>query len=385
MRPIVSIVGRPNVGKSTLFNKLVGQRAAITEDTPGVTRDRLYREVEWQNRYFLLMDTGGLEVDSDDIMATQIAYQVDLALADCQLVLFLVDGRCGVTAMDRMVAEKIRRSGKTCLVVVNKIDTHDTPNEVYEFYELGFPELFIISAEQQYGLGDLLDAVFAHLPEGAETEEQDDSLKIALIGKPNVGKSSMVNSLLGEERMIVTNIPGTTRDAIDSFYEREGKKYTLIDTAGLRRQRAVDSRIWDLVEKETNTLRNMEERIRQVLPFNAYAPILSVSVKTKQRMDRLFSLIDAVDEHYSFRISTGVLNDLVRDAVVMNPPPTDKGKRLKIFYASQVATRPPKFLFYVNDAELMHFSYLRYLENQLRKNFDFTGVALQLEVRERKE
>lgn len=437
MRPIVSIVGRPNVGKSTLFNKLVGQRAAITEDTPGVTRDRLYREVEWQNRYFLLMDTGGLEVDSDDIMATQIAYQVDLALADCQLVLFLVDGRCGVTAMDRMVAEKIRRSGKTCLVVVNKIDTHDTPHEVYEFYELGFPELFIISAEQQYGLGDLLDAVFAHLPEGAETEEQDDSLKIALIGKPNVGKSSMVNSLLGEERMIVTNIPGTTRDAIDSFYEREGKKYTLIDTAGLRRQRAVDSRIekysvlrtlssvdradlclflidakegpsdqdakiagyahdqrkasiivlnkWDLVEKETNTLRNMEERIRQVLPFNAYAPILSVSVKTKQRMDRLFSLIDAVDEHYSFRISTGVLNDLVRDAVVMNPPPTDKGKRLKIFYASQVATRPPKFLFYVNDAELMHFSYLRYLENQLRKNFDFTGVALQLEVRERKE
>lgn len=437
MRPIVSIVGRPNVGKSTLFNKLVGQRAAITEDTPGVTRDRLYREVEWQNRYFLLMDTGGLEVNSDDVMATQIAFQVDLALADSQLVLFLVDGRTGITAMDQMVAEKIRRSGKPCMVVVNKIDTHDTPHEVYEFYELGFPELFVISAEQQYGLGDLLDAIFAHLPEGVETEEEDDSLKIALIGKPNVGKSSMVNSLLGEERMIVTDIPGTTRDAIDSYYERNGRSYTLIDTAGLRRQRSVDTRIekysvlrtlssvdradlclflidategpseqdakiagyahdqrkasiivlnkWDLVEKETNTLRNMEERIRQVLTFNHYAPILSVSVKTGQRMDRLFSLIEAVDEHYSFRISTGLLNNLVRDAVVMNPPPTDKGNRLKIFYTSQVSTRPPKFIFYVNDAELMHFSYLRYLENQLRKNFDFTGVALQLEVRERKE
>lgn len=243
MRPIVSIVGRPNVGKSTLFNKLVGQRVSITEDTPGVTRDRLYREVEWQNRYFLLMDTGGLEVNSDDVMSRQIEWQVDLGLADCQLVLFLVDGKAGVTAMDHMVADKIRRSGKPCLVVVNKIDTHETPNDVYEFYELGFPDLFVISAEQQYGLGDLLDAIFDHLPADAQTEEEDDSLKIALIGKPNVGKSSLVNFLLGENRMIVTNIPGTTRDAIDSYYEHDGRKYTLIDTAGLRRQRSVDTRI----------------------------------------------------------------------------------------------------------------------------------------------
>lgn len=437
MRPIVSIVGRPNVGKSTLFNKLVGQRVSITEDTPGVTRDRLYREVEWQNRYFLLMDTGGLEVNSDDVMSRQIEWQVDLGLADCQLVLFLVDGKAGVTAMDHMVADKIRRSGKPCLVVVNKIDTHETPNDVYEFYELGFSDLFVISAEQQYGLGDLLDAIFDHLPADAQTEEEDDSLKIALIGKPNVGKSSLVNFLLGENRMIVTNIPGTTRDAIDSYYEHDGRKYTLIDTAGLRRQRSVDTRIekysalrtlssvdradlclflidaqegpteqdakiagyahdqgkasiivlnkWDLIEKETNTLKTMEDRIRTVLTFNHYAPILSVSVKTGQRMDKLFALINAVDEHYSFRVSTGLLNDIVRDAVVLNPPPTDKGKRLKIYYAAQVTTRPPKFLFYVNDAELMHFSYMRYLENQLRKNFDFTGVALYLEVRERKE
>lgn len=388
MRPIVSIVGRPNVGKSTLFNKLVGQRVSITEDTPGVTRDRLYREVEWQNRYFLLMDTGGLEVNSDDVMSRQIEWQVDLGLADCQLVLFLVDGKAGVTAMDHMVADKIRRSGKPCLVVVNKIDTHETPNDVYEFYELGFSDLFVISAEQQYGLGDLLDAIFDHLPADAQTEEEDDSLKIALIGKPNVGKSSLVNFLLGENRMIVTNIPGTTRDAIDSYYEHDGRKYTLIDTAGLRRQRSVDTRIekysalrtlssvdradlclflidaqegpteqdakiagyahdqgkasiivlnkWDLIEKETNTLKTMEDRIRTVLTFNHYAPILSVSVKTGQRMDKLFALINAVDEHYSFRVSTGLLNDIVRDAVVLNPPPTDKGKRLKIYYAAQV-------------------------------------------------
>ncbi len=437
MRPIVSIVGRPNVGKSTLFNKLVGERVSITEDTPGVTRDRLYREVEWQNRYFLLMDTGGLEVDSDDIMANQIAYQVDLALEDCQLVLFLVDGREGITAMDRMVAQKIRRSGKPCIVVVNKIDSHTTPPDIYEFYEFGFETLQVISAEQQYGLGDLLDLIFEHLPEDAETEEEEEALKICLIGKPNVGKSSLVNRILGEDRMIVTDIPGTTRDAIDSYYEKDGKRYILIDTAGLRRQRSVDTRIekysvlrtlssvdradlclflidaaegpteqdakiagyahdnkkasiivvnkWDQIEKETNTLKRMEDEIRTILSFNHYAPLLTISVKTGQRLDKLFHLIEMVDNNYSFRVSTGLLNEIVRDAVVMNPPPTDKGKRLKIYYAAQVATRPPKFLFYVNDAELMHFSYMRYLENQLRKNFDFTGVPLDLGVRERKE
>lgn len=437
MRPIVAIVGRPNVGKSTLFNKLVGQRVSITEDTPGVTRDRLYREIEWQNQYCLLMDTGGLEVDSDDIMAGQIELQVDLALSDADLILFLVDGREGITPMDRRVAEKIRRSGKECLIVVNKVDTHQTPSEVYEFYEFGFSDLLIISAEQQYGLGDLLDAIFERLPSDRTTEEEPDALKIALIGKPNVGKSSMVNRLLGEERMIVTNIPGTTRDAIDSYYERDGRSYVLIDTAGLRRQRAVDTRIekysvlrtlssvdraelclflidaaegpteqdakiagyahdnkkasiivinkWDLIEKETNTQKIMEDKIRSILSFNHYAPLVTVSVKTGQRMDRLMKMIEAVDENYSFRIATGLLNTIIRDAIVMNPPPTDKGKRLKIYYVSQVQTRPPKFIFSVNDETLMHFSYLRYLENQLRKNFDFTGVPLQLEVRERKD
>ncbi|MDY6086008.1 MAG: ribosome biogenesis GTPase Der [Peptoniphilaceae bacterium] len=437
MRPIVSIVGRPNVGKSTLFNKLVGSRVSITEDTPGVTRDRLYREAEWLGRTFLLMDTGGLEVNSDDLMQSEIEQQVDFALREASLVLFLVDVKDGVTPMDRMIATKIRKTGKSCLLVVNKVDSHATPPEVYEFYELGFDSLSIISAEQQYGLGDLLDEILDLLPENETTAEEEDALKIALIGKPNVGKSSLVNRLLGEERMIVTNIPGTTRDAIDSYYERDGRHYVLIDTAGLRRKSAVNSRIeaysalrtlssvdradlclflidaehgpteqdakiagyahdqhkaaiivvnkWDLVVKDTMTQKRMEDEIRTILSFNHYAPLITVSVKTGQRLDRLFKLIQEVDEHYSFRISTGLLNEVIRDAVVMTPPPTDKGKRLKIYYASQVATRPPKFIFYVNDADLFHFSYLRYLENTLRKNFDFTGVPLQLEVRERKE
>lgn len=437
MRPIVSIVGRPNVGKSTLFNKLVGSRVSITEDTPGVTRDRLYREAEWLGRTFLLMDTGGLEVNSDDLMQSEIEQQVDFALREASLVLFLVDVKDGVTPMDRMIATKIRKTGKSCLLVVNKVDSHATPPEVYEFYELGFDSLSIISAEQQYGLGDLLDEILDLLPENETTAEEEDALKIALIGKPNVGKSSLVNRLLGEERMIVTNIPGTTRDAIDSYYERDGRHYVLIDTAGLRRKSAVNSRIeaysalrtlssvdradlclflidaeygpteqdakiagyahdqhkaaiivvnkWDLVVKDTMTQKRMEDEIRTILSFNHYAPLITVSVKTGQRLDRLFKLIQEVDEHYSFRISTGLLNEVIRDAVVMAPPPTDKGKRLKIYYASQVATRPPKFIFYVNDADLFHFSYLRYLENTLRKNFDFTGVPLQLEVRERKE
>lgn len=437
MRPIVSIVGRPNVGKSTLFNKLVGARVSITEDTPGVTRDRLYHEVEWLGHTFLLMDTGGLEVNSDDLMQSQIEQQVDLALQEASLILFLVDVKDGVVGMDRMIATKIRKTGKPCLLVVNKVDGHATPPEVYEFYELGFDSLSIISAEQQYGLGDLLDEILAILPEDETLPEEEEALKIALIGKPNVGKSSLVNRLLGESRMIVTDIPGTTRDAIDSYYERDGKSYVLIDTAGLRRKSAVDTRIeaysalrtlssvdradlclflidaqtgpteqdakiagyahdqhkasiivvnkWDLVVKDTMTQKRMEDEIRTILSFNHYAPLITVSVKTGQRLDRLFQLIQEVDEHYSFRISTGLLNEVIRDAVVMAPPPTDKGKRLKIYYAAQVATRPPKFIFYVNDAQLFHFSYLRYLENTLRKNFDFTGVPLQLEVRERKD
>lgn len=437
MLPIVAIIGRPNVGKSTLFNKLVGQRVSITEDTPGVTRDRLYRPLEWQDHHAILMDTGGLEPDSRDLMTSQIEAQVDLALEDADLLLFLVDGKEGYHPIDRMVADKIRRTGKDAILVVNKIDHPSQEMEAYAFFELGFSDMVTISAEQKLGLGELLDHIFAKLPEEATQEDQEEALKIALIGKPNVGKSSLVNRLLGQERMIVTDIPGTTRDSIDSRFSYRDRDYILIDTAGLRRQRAVSDQIekyavlrtlssvdradlclflidakegpseqdakiagyahdkkkasiivvnkWDLIEKDSHSQKRLEDAIRTILSFNQYAPLLTVSVKTGQRISKLMDLVEEVDSHYSFRISTGLLNEIVRDATVMNPPPTDKGRRLKIYYASQVASRPPKFLFYVNDESLMHFSYLRYLENQIRKNFDFTGVALNLEVRERKE
>ncbi len=434
-RPIVSIIGRPNVGKSTLFNKLVGQRISITEDTPGVTRDRLYREVEWQNHFFMLMDTGGLEFDSEDEITKQIELQVEVAFDSADLILFLVDGRQGITALDRQVAERIRRSGKPVLLVVNKVDTHTIPPEIYEFYELGFDELSIISAEQGYGLGDLLDTIFDHLPPDANVAWEEEALKICLIGKPNVGKSSLVNHLLGEERMIVSNIPGTTRDSIDSYYERDGQKYMIIDTAGLRRQRSIDSRIekysvlrtyaaidrsdlclllidategvseqdtkiagyaheqgkaaiivinkWDLIEKDTNTQRDYGREVRKVLSFMDYAPMVFYSVKTGYHERDLFQEINHVDENYSRRISTGMINQILREATQLNPPPTDKGRRLKILYASQVTARPPKIIFYANDKDLFHFSYLRYLENRIRNSFDFTGVPLTLEVRER--
>lgn len=435
--PVVAIIGRPNVGKSTLFNRLVGQRVSITEDTPGVTRDRLYREVEWQNHFFLLMDTGGLELGSDDVFSRAIEVQVDMAVETADLILFLVDGLEGVTNLDHMVAEKLRKAGRDCLLVVNKIDTHHTPDSVYEFYELGFPDLAIISAEQSFGLGDLLDQILDRLPQEKSATTASDALNICLIGKPNVGKSSLINKLLGEERMIVTDIPGTTRDAIDSYYERDGKEYVLIDTAGMRRQKAIDSLVerysvirtlssvdrselclflidaregvteqdkkiagyahnshkasiivvnkWDLIEKDTNTMKEYEDQIRTELAFMPYAPIVFISVKTGYRIDRLFETIRRVDANYSFRISTPLLNQLLRDATQLTPPPADKGKRLKIFYASQVAARPPKLLFYCNDRDLFHFSYMRYLENRIRASFDFEGVPLVLEIRERQE
>lgn len=435
--PVVAIIGRPNVGKSTLFNRLVGQRVSITEDTPGVTRDRLYREVEWQNHFFLLMDTGGLELGSDDVFSRAIEVQVDMAVETADLILFLVDGLEGVTNLDHMVAEKLRKAGRDCLLVVNKIDTHHTPDSVYEFYELGFPDLAIISAEQSFGLGDLLDQILDRLPQEKSATTASDALKICLIGKPNVGKSSLINKLLGEERMIVTDIPGTTRDAIDSYYERDGKEYVLIDTAGMRRQKAIDSLVerysvirtlssvdrselclflidaregvteqdkkiagyahnshkasiivvnkWDLIEKDTNTMKEYEDQIRTELAFMPYAPIVFISVKTGYRIDRLFETIRRVDANHSFRISTPLLNQLLRDATQLTPPPADKGKRLKIFYASQVAARPPKLLFYCNDRDLFHFSYMRYLENRIRASFDFEGVPLVLEIRERQE
>lgn len=432
----VSIIGRPNVGKSTLFNRLTGARYSIIEDSPGVTRDRLYHDVEWQNHHFTLIDTGGITGEEDQI-SKEVDQQVKFAIESSDLILFLLDGKEGITGLDREVAQLLHQSGKTCLAVINKIDTHYTPNSVYEFYELGFSNFMIISAEQGYGIGDLLDKIFDLLPEEKNEPLDTDVLNTAIIGKPNVGKSSLVNKLLGENRMIVTDIPGTTRDSTDSLYEHKGKKYMLIDTAGLRRKRSVDNAIerysnirtyravdradlclflidgtrgiteqdskiagyahnegkasiivvnkWDIVIKDTDTMKRMEESIRTTLSFMPYAPIVFISVKTGRNLDRLFETMDQVNENYSFRISTGLLNQLIRQAAQITPPPADKGKRLKIFYASQVAARPPKIIFYCNDVKLFHFTYLRYLENQIRENFDFSGVPLILEVRERKE
>ena len=435
-RPIVSIIGRPNVGKSTLFNKLVGKRLSITEDTPGVTRDRLYSEVEWQNNKFVLVDTGGLELDYTGDFNKEIEMQADIAIDSSDLIMFLVDGRDGMTSLDMLIAEKLRKSGREVLVVVNKIETKETPLSVYEFYNLGIGELYVISAEQGYGIGDLLDVIVEKFPDDSLKEEEDDRLKIAVIGKPNVGKSSFINMLLGEERAIVSDIAGTTRDSIDSDYEKDGKKYTFIDTAGLRRQRSVNTRVekfsvirtynavdrsdivlffidakegiteqdtkiigyahnnnkasiivinkWDTIEKETNTMKQYEDVIRNKLGFTPYAPITFISVLKKQRIDKLFELIEEVDQNYSFRVATGTLNTMLRDAILLNPPKAKKGKQLKIYYISQVTTRPPKFLIYVNDEELMHFSYLRYIENKIRENFNFRGVPITLEVRSRK-
>lgn len=435
-RPIVSIIGRPNVGKSTLFNKLVGKRLSITEDTPGITRDRLYSEVEWQNNYFVLVDTGGLELEYSGDFNKEIEIQADIAIQSSDLILFLVDGREGLTNLDSLIAEKLRKSGREIIIVVNKIESRETPLSVYDFYTLGFGDIQVISAEQGYGLGDLLDEIVNRFPDDSLKEIDDDRLHIAVIGKPNVGKSSFINMIIGEERSIVSNIPGTTRDSIDSEFERNNKKYTFIDTAGLRRQRSVDSRVerfsvirtlnaidrsdivlffidaaegvteqdtkiigyahnnnkasiivvnkWDLIEKETNTMRDFEADIRNKITFTLYAPVVFISVKDKQRIDKLFDLIDEVDENYSFRVPTGLLNTMLRDAMLINPPKTKKGKRLKIYYMSQVTTRPPKFLIYVNDEELMHFSYLRFIENKLRESFNFRGVPITLEVRSRR-
>lgn len=434
-RATVAVVGRPNVGKSTLFNKLVRQRIAITEDTPGVTRDRLYQEVEWQNRYFTLIDTGGLEIGTDQSMAKEIKKQVQIAIETADLILFVVDGKTGITSQDEEIAHLLRVTSKPVLLVVNKIDTHHTPADVFEFYTLGFSDLHIVSAEQGYGLGDLLDAVFDHIPSELDTDEPDETVKIAFIGKPNVGKSSIVNRLLGEERMIVTDIAGTTRDSIDSLLHYRDTPYILIDTAGLRRKRYIDENLerysvvrtlrsidradicvlmidasqgiteqdskiagyahdqgkgmillvnkWDLVEKETNTARQFEKEVREELPFLSYAPILFVSVATGQRMNRLFPLIETVLQNYRMRISTGVLNEIINDAILYNPPPTDKGERLKIYYMTQAGVAPPTFVLFVNKLSLMHFSYLRYIENQVRNRFGFDGVPIRMEVRPR--
>lgn len=434
--PIVTLVGRTNVGKSTLFNRLVGKRKAITEDINGVTRDRVYDKVEWLNHEFILADTGGLDISNKDLMNVEIKSQVEKALLESDLILFVVDGREGINPHDYEIANEIRKYNKKVIIVANKIDGSIIPDYIYDFYQFGFDDLISISAEGSKNLGDLLDKIVDSI-DFSKFDTDLEATRIAIIGKPNAGKSSLVNHLLNEERMIVTNIAGTTRDAIDSYWQYNGNNYVLIDTAGLRRKNKVNDNIeyyanqrtfdavdsseiclflidasvgvteqdtkiagyahnkkkaiiiavnkWDKVEKETNTMRNMEKEIRNKLSFALYAPIIFISVLKGQRITDLLNLIEIVNSNYHTRIKTGVLNTILQDAIMMTAPPQDKGKRLKIYYISQVQTAPPKFLLHVNDKELMHFSYQRYLENQIRQNYSLQGVPFTFEVKERKE
>ena len=432
--PIVTLVGRTNVGKSTLFNRLVGKKKSITEDISGVTRDRIVDKVEWQGDEFMLVDTGGLDISNKEMMNQEIKSQVEKALLETNLILFVVDGKEGLSPHDAEIADVIRRYHKKVIIVANKVDSHKTPDHIYDFYSLGFDDLAIISAEQSKGLGDLLDKVVENIDFEA-FEQIEDETRIAIIGKPNAGKSSLVNLLLKDERMIVTDVAGTTRDAVDSYWTYNDKNYVLIDTAGLRRKSKVKENIeyyanqrtfdavdsaeivlflidatvgvteqdtkiagyahnqrkaiiiavnkWDIVEKDTNTMKNMEADIRNKLGFALYAPIVFISVLKNQRIDTLLDMIEIVDNNYHTRISTGVLNNILQDAIMLNQPPQDKGKRLKIYYMSQVGTAPPKFMLSINDREIMHFSYMRYLENQIRKNYNLIGVPFSFVLKER--
>lgn len=437
-KPIVAIVGRPNVGKSTLFNALAGERISIVQDTPGVTRDRIYADVTWLNRFFTMIDTGGIEPESKDIILSQMREQAQIAIDTADVILFLTDVRQGLVDADSKVADLLRRSGKPVVLVVNKVDSFEKfMPDVYEFYNLGIGDPVPISAASRLGIGDLLDEVTKHFPASEEEETEDERPKVAIVGKPNVGKSSLINRLLGEERVIVSDIAGTTRDAIDTEIVHNGREYVFIDTAGLRRKsrikeeierfsiiRAVsaveradvvvlvidategvteqDAKIagiahergkgiivavnkWDAIEKNDKTIYKHTEKIREILSFMPYAELLFLSAKTGQRLPKLFDMIDMVLENNSMRIATGVLNEIMTEAVAMQQPPTDKGKRLRLYYITQVAVKPPTFVIFVNDKELMHFSYTRYLENRIREAFGFRGTSLKFIIRERKE
>ena len=436
-KPIVAIVGRPNVGKSTFFNKVVGRRISIVEDTPGVTRDRIIAEAEWTGHHFFVIDTGGIEPDSKEIIPAQMRMQAELAMDMADVILFLVDGRDGLTTADEEVGAMLRRKGKDVILVANKIDTAKMPDHYYDFYELGLGEPFAISSTNQLGLGDLLDEIVSRFPERSMAEDDEDDIKIAIIGKPNVGKSSIVNAFVGEERVIVSDIAGTTRDSIDTPFEKDGIKYTLIDTAGIRRRskvtddvekfsvvRAVaaiercdvallvidategvteqDKKIagiaheagkgiivvvnkWDLVAKETNTMRDFERRVKGEMVFMSYAPVLFTSALKGQRLPQVLEAARSVAEMRAMRVSTGQLNNLIQDAMMMNNPPSDKGRRLKIYYVTQVGVKPPLFSFQVNDRELMHFSYSRYLENKIRDAYSFAGTSIKFVFREKGE
>ena len=435
-KPIVAIVGRPNVGKSTLFNALAGEKISIVEDTPGVTRDRLYADATWLDRTFTIIDTGGIEPDSGDVILSQMREQAQIALMSADVVIFLVDVRQGLVDADSKVADMLRKSRKPVMLVVNKVDDFDKMMpDIYEFYQLGIGDPHPISASSKRGLGDMLDALIELLPDKQAGEEEDERVKVALIGKPNVGISSLVNRLVGKDRVIVSDIAGTTRDAIDTVVRHDGEEYVFIDTAGIRRKskvketlerysgiRAVsacdradvvivmidategvteqDAKIagiahengkglliavnkWDAIEKDDKTMYKFRDEVKRVLSFVPYAKIVYISAKTGKRLDNLFDEIDAITAERNKRIATGVLNEIIMEAVAMNEPPTDKGRRLKVLYASQVSVGPPTFVLFVNDKKLLHFSYRRYLENQIRAAFGFEGTPIRFVIRER--
>jgi GTP-binding protein len=437
-KPVVAIVGRPNVGKSTLFNALAGEMISIVKDTPGVTRDRIYADVTWLNKDFTLIDTGGIEPESKDIILSQMREQAQIAIDTADVIIFITDVRQGLVDSDSKVADMLRRSQKPVVLVVNKVDNFDKfMPDVYEFYNLGIGDPVPISAASRLGIGDMLDEVTKYFPDQSGEEAEDERPRIAIVGKPNVGKSSIVNKLLGEQRVIVSDIAGTTRDAIDTEIVHNDKEYVFIDTAGLRRKNKIkeelerysiirtvtaveradvvmvvidategvteqDAKIagiahergkgiiivvnkWDAIEKNDKTMREYESEVRRVLSFMPYAEIMYVSAETGQRLPKLYDMIDMVIANQTLRVATGVLNEIIMEATAMQQPPSDKGKRLRIYYATQVSVKPPTFVIFVNDKELMHFSYLRYLENKIREAFGFRGTSLKFFVRERKE
>lgn len=437
-KPIVAVVGRPNVGKSTLFNALAGAKISIVKDTPGITRDRIYADVTWLQKSFTLIDTGGIEPDSKDIILSQMREQAQIAIDTADVILFMVDVRQGLVDADSKVADMLRRAHKPVVLVVNKVDNYEKyMADVYEFYNLGIGEPYAISAANQMGIGDMLDVVTGYFKERDEEEEEDTRTRVAIVGKPNVGKSSLINKLIGENRLIVSDIAGTTRDAVDTPVKHNGKEYIFIDTAGLRRKNKIkeelerymivrtvgaveradvvvlvidavegvteqDAKIagiahergkamiiavnkWDAVEKNNKTVNEYTDKVRNILSFMPYAEITFISAQTGQRLPKLYDLIDMVNEYHAMRISTGVLNEIMSEAVAMQQPPSDKGKRLRLYYITQVGVKPPTFVIFVNDKELMHFSYTRYIENKIREAFGFKGTPLKFIIRERKE
>ncbi|WP_127607953.1 ribosome biogenesis GTPase Der [Paenibacillus validus] len=436
-RPVVAIVGRPNVGKSTIFNRIIGDKIAIVEDKPGVTRDRLYGRGEWLDKEFSIIDTGGIEIEGEDEILRSVRMQAELAIEEADVIVFMVDAKTGMTAADSEVAELLYRAKKPVVVAVNKVDNLQRVDDIYEFYSLGFGEIIGISGSHGTGIGDLLEAVTKHFPDSQDEEYGEDVIKVALIGRPNVGKSSLVNAILGEERVIVSDVAGTTRDAIDTPFEKDGQKYVIIDTAGMRKRGKVyettekysvmramkaieradvvlvvfngeegiieqDKHIagyaheagkaaifvvnkWDVVEKDDKTMHQFTQKIRDHFLFMTYAPVVYLSAKTKQKLHKLLPVVDQVAEQHALRIPTHVLNDVISDAVAINSPPTDKGRRLRINYATQVSVKPPTIILFVNDPELKHFSYERYLENKIRAAFGFEGTPLRIFSRRKSE